>query len=576
MALINRKKEAYGHGKLNQVNPFMENGASGKEMKCPICGAKQYKGGNNFVEQNGGWLCKTCYNPFADEEVEIKQECESIYTDLQFGKFEEVLTRVRALRNRLERNSETLSKMFSPWMDYIECRAEFRVLGPIIDARGNSTGCFTPCNIDIFSPKKLKASRFASNFGLGNRDNGILSEISEDMMYSAATYTRMLQGYKEEGKLNQFDIFICHKTDDMGGHQNTPDYKLGKKMYKALSKRYKVFFAPETKKTQAGLKRLGEFNNNWRSWIYEALLTSRIMIVIGTKSEYVLAPNVQNEWVTFYNFMAEGFYGKKQILPVFQTSTYGGQDCSRACLNYVYGTKGIDQENYFDSFVEGAKKNELKLNPNRLLSVVETCFDKMGKSSPIIDFFDNKETELWELAKSVETAGNEELAVEKYGKLWNRYRNSEAAVRLGIIYSRISLEKGYQWFTSADSNEGRAHRAFCLYHGKGCRMDKEKAFDLLDGNTAYLAIYYKALCFAHTALFDKEANEDLVWKDPREAKRAVDELGMIINKFYPAQCLYGLCVYQGIGAKANKRVACEILETTKDYKDIYSRLFEKE
>lgn len=574
MALMKKNKDAERGG--NQSGLFMGQSTSGKEMKCPICGAMQYKGGNNFVEQNGGWLCKTCYNPFADEEVEIKQECESIYTALQFGKFDEVLSRVRSLRTRLEDDENGLAEMFAPWMDYIECRAEFRVLGPIIDARGNSTGCFTPCNIDIFSPKKLKASRFAENFGLGKEDNGILGEIAEDMIYSAATYTRMLQGYKEDGKLNNFDIFICHKTDDAGGHENTPDYKLGKQMYKALSKRYKVFFAPETKKTQSGLKRLGEFNNNWRSWIYEALLTSRIMIVIGTKSEYVLAPNVQNEWVTFYKFMDEGFYGEKHILPVFQTQTYGGQDCSRACLNHIYGTKGIEQENYFDAFVESAKKDKLKLNANKLLQTVEAHLEKINKKGKKTDLFDNKEMELWELAKSVETAGNEEEAVERYRYLWTRYRNNNAAVRLGMIYSRVSTEKGYQWFVSADSKEGQAHRAFCLYHGRGCKKDQEKAFDILDDNDSFVAIYYKALCFAHTALFNKDENDDTIWKDVREAKRAVDDLGTIIHKFYPAQCLYGLCVYQGIGAKKSKRVAREILETTKDYRDVYSELFEEE
>ncbi len=536
------------------------------EMECPLCNAKQYKNGDNFVLKDNGWLCKTCCGIVTDRHVTVRKKCNAIYEDLQFGKFKEVLNGIERFREYLEDEDEDVRTDFIPWADYIEFRAQFRVLGPIIDAKGNSTGCFTPCNIDVFSPEKLKDCRFADSFDMLGDE---LRSTRKDLIDSAASYQKMLKQYKTGQNENRFDVFICHKTNAWTGEENTPDYKLGKKMYAALKKKgYRVFFAPETKKTDSGLKRMGEFDNSWRKWIYDALLTSRIMIVIATDTDYLKAPNVRNEWVTFRSFEEEGYYGKKRILPVFSG------DCASECLEMLYGSSGVEQENYFDTFMLPDKKH-LKLNVKEFLLKMEEELSELKQLNQGVNLFRDKENELLEAAKCEETAGDRQKAIQGYEYLWERYRNPEASVRLGIIWSDSDQSEGYKWFEGTDTNVGRAHAAFCLYYGRGCDEDKERAYELLDGNDEYVAVYYRALCFADALCLQAENTEsNSVWKNASEAKKAINALGRISRDFYPAKKLYGLCLYQGIGVTENKQLARRVLQETKEYEELYSQLFE--
>ena len=91
-----------------------------------------------------------------------------------------------------------------------------------------------------------------------------------------------------------FDIFICYKESDESG-QRTPDSVFAQELYGTLSaKGYKVFFARVTLEDKVGL---------YEPYIFSALNSAKVMLVIGSKKEYFEAVWVRNEWSRFLFLM---------------------------------------------------------------------------------------------------------------------------------------------------------------------------------------------------------------------------------------------------------------------------------
>ena len=104
-----------------------------------------------------------------------------------------------------------------------------------------------------------------------------------------------------------YDVFISYKrTDDAG--DITHDSQLARKLYYYLNdKGYKVFFAEITLKNIAGEK--------YEPYIFSALTTSPVMIVVGSKPEYFNATWVRNEWKRYLGLMNLG--EKKTLIPAY-------------------------------------------------------------------------------------------------------------------------------------------------------------------------------------------------------------------------------------------------------------------
>ncbi len=92
-----------------------------------------------------------------------------------------------------------------------------------------------------------------------------------------------------------FDVFICYKESDSMGNR-TPDSIIAEKIYKRLtSEGLKVFFARETLKTHLGCE--------YEPYIFSAINSASVMIVVGTQKNYFNSVWVRNEWSRFLDFM---------------------------------------------------------------------------------------------------------------------------------------------------------------------------------------------------------------------------------------------------------------------------------
>lgn len=109
-------------------------------------------------------------------------------------------------------------------------------------------------------------------------------------------------------KEEPFDVFICYKeTDDNG--RRTPDSVLANELYHQLTQEgFKVFFSRITLEDKLG--------QEYEPYIFAALNSSKVMVVLGTKPEYFNAVWVKNEWSRYLMLIKNG--EKKILIPAYK------------------------------------------------------------------------------------------------------------------------------------------------------------------------------------------------------------------------------------------------------------------
>jgi len=97
------------------------------------------------------------------------------------------------------------------------------------------------------------------------------------------------------GKEEPYDIFICYKETTEGGSR-TKDSTLAQDIYFQLTNDgYKVFFSRITLEDRLG--------RDYEPYIFSALNSAKVMLVVGTKKEHFEAVWVKNEWSRFLSLM---------------------------------------------------------------------------------------------------------------------------------------------------------------------------------------------------------------------------------------------------------------------------------
>ena len=99
------------------------------------------------------------------------------------------------------------------------------------------------------------------------------------------------------GKEKPYDVFICYKESD-GYGQRTLDSVIAQDIYDALTDRgYRVFFSRITLEDKLG--------QQYEPYIFAALNSARIMLVVGTNSAHMNAVWVKNEWSRYLKVMEQ-------------------------------------------------------------------------------------------------------------------------------------------------------------------------------------------------------------------------------------------------------------------------------
>lgn len=149
----------------------------------------------------------------------------------------------------------------------------------------------------------------------------VLTDPDYKIIISKA-YGEALNIYKEEAKTisniqkkaleisnneEDYDIFICYKEGDINGDR-TPDSVIAQDIYnKLIDLNYKVFFARITL-----ADKLGE---EYEPYIFSALNSSKVMLVVGTNADNLNSVWVKNEWSRYLDLIKNK--KKKVLIPVY-------------------------------------------------------------------------------------------------------------------------------------------------------------------------------------------------------------------------------------------------------------------
>ena len=151
----------------------------------------------------------------------------------------------------------------------------------------------------IFDDDNYKSAvRYADAFqrGLYESEAKVINEIQKGILAISQ---------KEE----PFDVFICYKETDANGRR-TPDSVLANDLYHQLTQEgFKVFFARITLEDKLGTA--------YEPYIFAALNSARVMVVLGTKPEYFNAVWVKNEWSRYLSLVRQSG-GKKALIPAYK------------------------------------------------------------------------------------------------------------------------------------------------------------------------------------------------------------------------------------------------------------------
>lgn len=149
----------------------------------------------------------------------------------------------------------------------------------------------------------------------------VLTDPDYKIIISKA-YGEALNIYKEEAKTisniqkkaleisnneEDYDIFICYKEGDINGDRTT-DSVIAQDIYNKLTDlNYKVFFARITL-----ADKLGE---EYEPYIFSALNSSKVMLVVGTNADNLNSVWVKNEWSRYLDLIKNK--KKKVLIPVY-------------------------------------------------------------------------------------------------------------------------------------------------------------------------------------------------------------------------------------------------------------------
>ncbi|MBO5287093.1 MAG: leucine-rich repeat protein [Clostridia bacterium] len=110
-------------------------------------------------------------------------------------------------------------------------------------------------------------------------------------------------------KEEPFDVFICYKETDKDGRR-TEDSVIAQQIYKDLTRDgIKTFFARVTLEDKLG--------SAYEPYIFSALQSSKVMVVVGTRAEHLNAVWVRNEWSRYLSLIESG--EKKYIIPAYKS-----------------------------------------------------------------------------------------------------------------------------------------------------------------------------------------------------------------------------------------------------------------
>ena len=238
--------------------------------------------GGDYEYRHGRWICRACgaYKPeeLSNEEVTL------LYTAFQKLRLAEFAEAEMEFDDILQKYPQNPNAYWGRLMSKYGIKYEQDFDGRMIPT------CYATSIESLLSTQDYqKALQYADN---------------ENRAYyqSQAEYIeRVRKEWLEKAKKEKpYDIFICYKDSDLAnGIERTQDSIAAQDLYIHLTnKGYRVFYSHESLRDKVGEK--------YEPYIFNALSTAKVMIVYGSKPEYITSTWLKNEWTRYEKRLQKG------------------------------------------------------------------------------------------------------------------------------------------------------------------------------------------------------------------------------------------------------------------------------
>ena len=295
---------------------------------------------------------------------------------------------------------------------------------------------------DIRTHKKIPTVNRTSRFSIFSNENYKKAiELADD--YQRKEYEKEAARIDEIQKRileissqeEPYDIFICYKeTDNLDNR--TEDSVIAYDVYQRLTKLgYKVFYSKITLSDKAGI--------SYEPYIYSALNTSRIMLLISTSVDNILSPWVNNEWSRFLSLMKED--PNKHIIP---------------CYKNIIPSDMPDDLSYFQGLnMSGIGwEQDLEIAVDKLLKKKKES-DSVNSKDSIGRLLDRasiylRNNEFDEAYRQYDRILDYDIKNEDayLGKLFSEYK-THGLEELSTINASLLSSKNYQWLINSSSDK---------------------------------------------------------------------------------------------------------------------------
>ena len=235
---------------------------------CNICGA-------NYEYIAGRWKCPAC-GAYKEEELS-NEEVTLLYNAAQKLRLADFDEAERLYTDIIEKYTRNHSGYWGRLLSRYGIKYE-----DDFDGRKIPT-CYATSIESVVSDKDyLRAMELA--------DADTKAYYQKQAEYIERVRREWVQKAKKE---KPYDIFICYKDSDFAnGIDRTQDSIAAQDLYIHLTRQgYRVFFSRESLRDKIGEK--------YEPYIFNALSTAKVMLVYGSKAEYITSTWLKNEWTRY-------------------------------------------------------------------------------------------------------------------------------------------------------------------------------------------------------------------------------------------------------------------------------------
>lgn len=309
------------------------------QNQCNSCGAY-------FEYRNGKWICPAC-DAIKPEEIS-NEEVTLLYNAAQKLRVQEFDDAEEAYLDIIQK----YPKQHEAYWGYV-CSHYGIKMEEDFDGKCVPTCCFP--SIDSF----LKDKNYKKALEYATEDTK--AWYKEKAEYIERVRKEWVEKVKGE---EAYDIFISYKdSDEEHGIDRTEDSINALELYNHLARQgYRVFYSRESLRDKIGEK--------YEPYIFNALNTSKVMILYGSSVDYINSTWVKNEWHRYLKKIENGEKRDGSLLVVcdgFSPNELPKILASKQCLDGKSKKLYVDIDNYLKQLF--SKEDKTKEEPKKQIKV---------------------------------------------------------------------------------------------------------------------------------------------------------------------------------------------------------------